>query len=68
MKIDCNTYKTEKAPCKLRQQFTKCNLFGCEHPLFSYTYYATSEEKSKNYCSFYKNILRFSAKTKKVEA
>ena len=52
MKIDCNTYKTEKAPCKLRQQFTKCNLFGCEHPLFSYTYYATSEEKKQELLQF----------------
>ena len=35
----------EKALSKLRQQFTKCVLFGCEHPIFCYKYYATSEEK-----------------------
>lgn len=35
----------EKALSKLRQQFTKCVLFGCGHPIFCYKYYATSEEK-----------------------
>lgn len=34
----------EKALGKLRQQFTKCILFGCWHPIFCYRYYATSEE------------------------
>ncbi len=33
----------EKALSKLRQQFTKCILFGCEHPKTCYKYYATSE-------------------------
>lgn len=59
MKIDCNTYKTEKAPCKLRQQFTKCNLFGCEHPLFNYIYYATSEEKKQELLLFLQKIFAF---------
>jgi hypothetical protein len=42
----------EKALCKLRQQFTKCVLFGCEHPIFCYSYYATSEEKLQELLMF----------------
>ena len=42
----------EKAPRKLRQQFTKCVLFGCEHPIFCYKYYATSEEKLQELLTF----------------
>lgn len=47
----------EKALSKLRQQFTKCILFGCEHPIFCYRYYATSEEKLQELLMlFTKNI------------
>ena len=42
----------EKALSKLRQQFTKCVLFGCEHPTFCYKYYATSEEKLQELLTF----------------
>lgn len=42
----------EKALSKLRQQFTKCVLFGCEHPMFCYKYYATSEEKLQELLTF----------------
>ena len=42
----------EKALSKLRQQFTKCVLFGCEHPIFCYRYYATSEEKLQELLMF----------------
>ena len=42
----------EKALSKLRQQFTKCVLFGCEHPIFCYEYYATSEEKLQELLTF----------------
>ncbi len=42
----------EKALSKLRQQFTKCVLFGCEHPIFFYKYYATSEEKLQELLMF----------------
>lgn len=42
----------EKALSKLRQQFTKCVLFGCEHPIFCYKYYATSEEKLQELLMF----------------
>ena len=42
----------EKALSKLRQQFTKCVLFGCEHPIFCYEYYATSEEKMQELLKF----------------
>ncbi|WP_329380731.1 hypothetical protein [Anaerofustis butyriciformans] len=37
-------FQLNNAPNKLQQQFTKCNFFGCEHPLFEYENYATSEE------------------------
>lgn len=43
----------EKALSKLRQQFTKCILFGCEHPIFRYSYYATSEEKLQELLTFF---------------
>ena len=52
----------EKALSKLRQQFTKCVLFGCEHPMFCYKYYATSEEKLQELLTFLQKNLRFSAK------
>ena len=52
----------EKALSKLRQQFTKCVLFGCEHPIFCYKYYATSEEKLQELLMFLQKYLRFSAK------
>ena len=42
----------EKALSKLRQQFTKCVLFGCEHPILCYMYYATSEEKLQELLTF----------------
>lgn len=42
----------EKALSKLRQQFTKCILFGCVHPIFHYRYYATSEEKLQELLTF----------------
>ena len=42
----------EKALSKLRQQFTKFVLFGCEHPIFCYKYYATSEEKLQELLMF----------------
>lgn len=56
----------EKALSKLRQQFTKCILFGCEHPIFYYKYYATSKEKlqelltflQKNFAIFRKRKMR----------
>lgn len=52
--------KIEKALCKLRQQFTKCVLFGCEHPIFCYKYYATSEEKLQEPLTFLqKNLTIF---------
>lgn len=51
----------EKAPSKLRQQLTKCILFGCEHPIFCYRYYATSEKKLQELLTFYKK-LQFSTK------
>ena len=54
----------EKALCKLRQQFTKCVLFGCEHPIFCYKYYATSEEKMQERLMFLRKKLRFSAKNR----
>ena len=52
----------EKALSKLRQQFTKCILFGCEHPMFCYKYYATSEEKLQVLLIFLQKIFRVSAK------
>lgn len=52
----------EKALSKLRQQFTKCVLFGCEHPIFYSKYYATSEEKLQELLTFLQKYLRFSAK------
>lgn len=52
----------EKALSKLRQQFTKCVLFGCEHPIFFYNYYATSEEKLQVLLIFLQKIFRVSAK------
>lgn len=56
----------EKALSKLRQQLTKCVLFGCEHLIFHYKYYATSEEKlqellmfsQKNFAIFCKRQIR----------
>ena len=54
----------EKALSKLRQQFTKCVLFGCEHPIFCYKYYATSEEKLQELLMFLRKKLRFSAKNR----
>ena len=66
MKIDCNTGK-EKAPCKLRQQFTKCNLLGCEHPLSNHIYYATSEEKLQELLFFFTKHLQFYANIQKDE-
>lgn len=54
----------EKALSKLRQQFTKCVLFGCEHPMFCYKYYATSEEKLQELLTFLQKNLRFSAKNR----
>lgn len=55
-----NFVQIEKALSKLRQQLTKCVLFGCEHPIFCFKYYATSEEKiartidifTKKFCDF----------------
>lgn len=52
----------EKALSKLRQQLTKCVLFGCEHPIFRYKYYATSEEKLQELLTFSQKKLRISAK------
>lgn len=52
----------EKALSKLRQQFTKCVLFGCEHPIFCYMYYATSKEKMQELLMFLQKNLRFFAK------
>ena len=54
----------EKALSKLRQQFTKCILFGCEHPIFRYKYYATSEEKLQELLMVLRKKLRFSAKNR----
>ena len=42
----------EKALSKLRQQFTKCVLFGCEHPIFYNICYATSKEKLQELLMF----------------
>lgn len=64
MKFDCNIRKTENALRKLRQQFTKCNLFGCEHPLFDYTYYATSEEKKQELLLFLQKYFAIFCKIK----
>ena len=49
----------EKALSKLRQQLTKCILFGCVHPIFCYRYYATSEEKLQELLTFLRKNLRF---------
>lgn len=54
----------EKALRKLRQQFTKCILFGCEHPIFCCKYYATSEEKMQELLMFLQKKLRFCAKNR----
>jgi hypothetical protein len=56
------TSKTEKTLYKLRQQFIKCNLFGCEHPVFNYTYYATSEEKLQELLMFLQKTFAFFSK------
>lgn len=53
---------TEKALYKLRQQFTKCILLGCVHPIFCYKYSATSEEKLQELLTFSK-IFRFPKKS-----
>lgn len=61
-----NFVQIEKALSKLRQQLTKCVLFGCEHPIFCFKYYATSEEKlqelltfsQKNFAIFCKRQIR----------
>lgn len=47
-----NFVQIEKALSKLRQQLTKCVLFGCEHPIFCFKYYATSEEKLQELLTF----------------
>ena len=52
----------EKALSKLRQQFTKCVLFGCEHPIFRYEYYATSEEKLQELLMFLRKKFAFFCK------
>lgn len=53
--------RIEKALCKLRQQLTKCILFGCVHPIFRYRYNATSEEKLQVLLTFLQKNLQISA-------
>lgn len=43
----------EKALRKLLQQFTKRILFGCEHPIYRFKYYATSKENFQEPSKFF---------------
>ena len=58
MLFDCKKEK-EKAPCKLLQQFAKCTLCGCEHPLCRYKYYATSNVKMQEEFEKFQISLQF---------